>query len=200
MMLSRGLGVNKGPLSTWQSDYSRIGIGFDDSPVIASRLPKIFRYTNTHLHEFPKLDLSNPPKEANGFFEFAICSEVLEHVTGDPQRALDGLYIILKPNGFAVLTVPMRDSHEEFYPDLRETVEVKSDYVRWIDNEGNLRINENPEFHGGTGDVLSFRVFSKASLIEGLKKSGFTRFEDPAFDPTLGVGELPNHGAILAFK
>jgi len=200
MMLSRGLGVRQTPLPNWQQDFSRIGVGFDDSPVLSSRLPKILRYTNSHLYEFPKLDLKNPPKEAIGCFDFAICSEVLEHVTGDPQTALDGLSMILKPKGFAVITVPMTSTHDEFYPDLQETLEVNLDFVKWVDNEGNLHINEKPEFHGGTGDVLSFRVFSKASLVQGLKNSGFTTFEDPIFDASLGVGKVDGHGAILAFK
>jgi SAM-dependent methyltransferase len=175
-------------------------VGFDDSAAIASRLPRHLRYINSHLHEFPKLDLCNPPEETIGFFEFAICSEVLEHVTGDPQIAFNGLQRILRPGGFAVVTVPVAVSHEEWYPNLRETLEVREGFVRWVDTAGNEHVKTDPEFHGGTGDVLAHRVFSKESLIQGLRLAGFKTFENLGSNGALGVGEIPSDGLIVAYK
>jgi hypothetical protein len=60
-MLARGLQIQPRPLVTWSADYSRLGVGFDDSYTIASRLPAVVNYVNCHLHKFPTLDLTQPP-------------------------------------------------------------------------------------------------------------------------------------------
>lgn len=133
LLLTRGLRIPETTFPKWRTDFSRIGVGFDDGPVLASLLPKKLRYVNTHISEFPILDLTRPPKAALEFFEFALCTEVLEHVTGDPKIALGGLYQILRPGGFAIVTVPVSEDHEEWYPKLTKVVEQKNNQVRWID-------------------------------------------------------------------
>jgi len=200
LLLSRGLKIPEVPFKDWRSDFSRIGVGFDDGPVLGSLLPAKLRYVNTHISEFPVLDLMRPSSSALGFFEFALCTEVLEHVTGDVNKALSGLYRILKPAGFAVVTVPVSNNHEEWYPNLSEVVEQTEQKVKWRDNAGYEFVNNSPEYHGGTGDVLSFRVFSMASVREALVNAGFSSIEELRFNARLGVPPLPQHGAFLARK
>jgi len=40
----------------------------------------------------------------DGQFDFVVCDQVLEHVEGNPQRAVDEIHRVLKPGGVAVLT------------------------------------------------------------------------------------------------
>jgi SAM-dependent methyltransferase len=175
-------------------------VGFDDGPVLGSLLPTKLRYVNTHISEFPILDLTRPAPSAVGFFEFALCTEVLEHVTGDPAIALSGLYQILRPSGFAVVTVPAAPNHQEWYPNLLEVLEQSDQHVKWRDDAGHEFINNSPEYHGGTGDVLAFRVFSMSSVRDLLLNSGFTSVEELTFNPRLGVPPIPEHGVFLARK
>jgi hypothetical protein len=99
-------------------------------------------------------------------------------VTGDPKAAIDGLYSVLRLGGFAVVTVPTAQNHVEWYPHLREVVEQAEDFVEWEDLDGYSHKNFSPEYHGGTGDVLSFRVFSDYSIKKLLTDSGFREVED----------------------
>jgi SAM-dependent methyltransferase len=200
LLLSRGLRTPELPFTKWRSDFSRVGVGFDDGPVLGSLLPTKLRYVNTHITEFPVLDLTRPDPSSLGFFEFALCTEVLEHVTGDPAVALTGLYRILRPSGFAVVTVPVASSHQEWYPNLLEVLEQSNQHVKWKDADGHEFIHNSPEYHGGTGDVLSFRVFSMSSVRELLVNAGFTSVEELMFNPRLGVPSIPEHGVFLARK
>jgi SAM-dependent methyltransferase len=199
-MLARGLQIEPGPLVRWGADYSRIGVGFDDSQTIASRLPAALSYVNCHLNKFPTLDLTQPPANSLGFFEFAICSEVLEHVTGDPKAAIDGLYTILRPGGFAVVTVPTAQNHVEWYPHLLEVVKQTQDFVEWKDRDGCSNMNFSPEYHGGTGDVLSFRVFSDFSIKKLLTESGFRAIEDLPESTFFPEGSRIISGVYIARK
>ena len=162
------------------TDLSRVGIGIGDDWRLARCLYQIFRYTNTQLYSYPNLDLLNIPKAARGQFEFVVCSDVLEHVHPPASRAVNGLFELLKPGGFAVVTVPL--THEsaaaEFYPNL-QTYEEKDGIVTWLDIEGVKRVDDNPEFHGGEGLVLAFRIFSADGLIATLKDAGFTLVVSP---------------------
>lgn len=66
-------------------------------------------------------------------FDIVICTQVLEYVP-DPRRAVREMYRVLKPGGFAVLSVPSvfpRDSEVEYWRFLRSAVdEMLSDFAK----------------------------------------------------------------------
>jgi len=57
-----------------------------------------------HKISFEIQDIKNMPYENNSF-DLIICCEVLEHVP-EPQKGLTEIFRVLKPNGFAVVSVP----------------------------------------------------------------------------------------------
>ena len=84
-----------------------------------------------------------------------ICSHVLEHVPDD-QKALKELYRILKPEGWAVLMVPI-------FLDVKETHEISN-----IDDSA----EEDRWKYFGQGDHL--RMYSKADFLNRIKNAGFS--------------------------
>lgn len=161
-------------------DLSRVGLGISDDWRLATRLASRFDYTNSYLHRFPILDLADPPRECEGFFEFIVCSDVLEH-TQTRLPPMIGLRQMLRRGGFAVLSVPHnpgeRDS--EFYPSLT-TYTASNGQVHWTDAFGRSHVDSSPEFHGGAGQTLVFRRFSRDQFMSDLRAAGFTRVQ-PSF-------------------
>jgi SAM-dependent methyltransferase len=66
-----------------------------------------------------KLDVTDLKFE-NNFFDFVLCSHVLEHVPDD-KKAMRELYRVLKPGGWAILQVPIEMSREITYEDFSIT-------------------------------------------------------------------------------
>jgi SAM-dependent methyltransferase len=188
------------PIPDWREDWSRRGVGFDDCPAIFSRLPSRVSYTNTHLGRFPKLDLLCPPSEALGALDFALCAMVMEHVPPPVQRGFDGLAALLRPGGFAVVTVPIFESETtvEYYPGLVEFEILDGPVVRWRDDADEWHTDESPDMHEGTGLVLAFRRFSAAGAVLGLERAGFATVWEPPALPELGVFEIADPGVFLA--
>jgi len=158
-----------------ESDMSRVGLGISDDWRLARALSPLFAYTNSFLHQFPVVDICSPPQEAIGKFEFISCSDVLEHTPPPRSAALMGLYQMLKPTGFAVVSVPLIRGLQfaEFYPEL-STWKTENDFVHWVDQDGHEHIDQHPEFHGGEGLTLAFRQWTEEKLIEELKAVGFS--------------------------
>ena len=167
-------------------DLSRIGLGISDDWRLARRINQIFYYTNSFYHRFPVLDVMNPPQEASNFFEFISCSDVLEHTPPPTTKALAGLLKILKPGGFAVVTVPCTSDAEtrEYYPVLKDWF-IKDNILYWWDELGVQRSDETPEWHGGEGQTIAFRHWSRHSLIEECKKVGFSTAYSPMNMPPI---------------
>lgn len=70
-----------------------------------------------------------------GSFDWAICSEVLEHVT-DPGVALSEIWRVLRDGGAAILTVPLDEHLDQTLLDVPEETlasgryqEIKADYA-----------------------------------------------------------------------
>ncbi len=59
-----------------------------------------------------KFDLTDAPVKAN-IFDSVICVHVLEHIKDD-NKAIQELYRLLKPGGWAVISVPMRLDKKTF--------------------------------------------------------------------------------------
>lgn len=82
---------------------------------------------------------------------------------------------MLKPAGFAVISVPLRRGFEfaEFYPGLTKW-RTENDSIHWVDENGLESIDSQPEFHGGEGLTLAFRQWTEEKLIEELNTAGFS--------------------------
>ncbi len=65
-------------------------------------------------HVSHTVDITEIPFESNSY-DAIICIHVLEHVEND-RKAMDELYRVLKPGGWAVITVPI-DFNRETYED-----------------------------------------------------------------------------------
>lgn len=62
------------------------------------------KYNNVKFDNIINGTIENMPFD-NNTFDFISCLDVLEHVE-NPKEALDGILRVLKPGGFAIITVP----------------------------------------------------------------------------------------------
>jgi SAM-dependent methyltransferase len=156
------------------------GIGMSDagwSDILAEK----FDYQNTYYHTFPYLDIYNEEHVKNyNDLDFIVSSDVFEHINVYPglNYAFDNLYRMLKPGGILIFSVPYtHESHKEHYPNLYD-YEIKIDNnLMVLHNKtinGTFEVFNKLTFHGGPGNVLEMRVFSKQSIIDYLTDSGFT--------------------------
>lgn len=195
-----GLGLPQKPVVEWDSDWSICGVGFDDDPSIFSMLPTKVIYVNTHLEKYPRLDLRHIPDSTRESMRFLICSDVLEHVEPPVEDGFTGLYSLLQPGGLAVVSVPVHGAGptNEFYPDLVHFEVLPDASVRWRDSHGQERIDKDPEYHGGTGLVLSFRTFGVEEFKSRLINVGFKSVQELPSNPEFGIFEIQNHGVFYA--
>jgi hypothetical protein len=159
-------------------------VGVSDGAPIASafkvRFGKI--YKNFEFHKEPFLDITKVGGILESSTEIVTCSEVLEHVEPPIDKAFHGLYKLLKPGGWLILSVPHRGAdadHVEHFPVMTnsELVNEPSKVLRGIDLQGNNREFTELVFHGGAGTTLEYRLFSESSLRSNLENSGFTNIE-----------------------
>ena len=130
----------------------------------------------------PFLDITKVDEILESSTEIVTCSEVLEHVEPPIDKAFLGLYKLLKPGGWLILSVPHRGAgaaHEEHFPVMTNSELINEPFkvLRGIDLEGNNREFTELVFHGGAGATLEYRVFSESSLRSNLEISGFTNIE-----------------------
>jgi hypothetical protein len=162
-----------------------------------------FSYVNTFYHKFPILDIKKPPSELKEYADFLTCSDVLEHVIPPLALNIRGLYEILKPGGELIVSVPIvREAGEtiEHYPGIQDykVEKVENGYRVWgIFDSGNRLIN-NPIFHGGPGNTLELRRFSKQGFRSSLTKEGFIIVEE--IDGDLEFGIPAGTGPIFRVK
>jgi SAM-dependent methyltransferase len=166
-------------LSELKENKALKGIGMTDTGC-ADIFEKKFDYTNTFYHTSPYLDIYNDEHLKNyNDLDFIISSDVFQHIDPYPsvQIAFDNLYKMLKKGGSIIFSAPFTyNEHVEHFPNLYD-YEIKEEndtftlYNTTIDNK--TEIFDNLNFHGGPGNVLEMRVFSKKSIISFLEKSGF---------------------------
>lgn len=154
------------------------GFGMSDPPPLAARLAEKFDYTNTFYHQPPVLDITKPPEDAFGAYDFIVSSEVMEHVPPPVEQAFANLYRMLKPDGLLLLTVPysLEARTREHFPDLYEYALAAPGGRTVLVNrrrDGRIEVFENLCFHGGDGATLEMRVFTEASLKALLAGAGF---------------------------
>lgn len=155
------------------------GIGMSDAGW-ANIFQNKFNYINTFYHTSPYLDIYNNDHIKNyNNLDFIISSDVFEHVNPFPslQQAFNNLFKILKCGGTLIFSVPYTNGeHKEHFPNLYDyKIKKENDkyilYNTTIDNK--KETFNNLCFHGGPGNVLEMRVFSKMSIISFLEKAGF---------------------------
>lgn len=165
-------------LPDFRGGRSLLGIGFSDWPGFAKPLARKTGYRNTYLHQPPAIDLHNVPEHECGQYDFAICSEVLEHVPPPIQPAVNGLASLLKPNGVLILTVPYQ-VHEgtiEHFPSLHRYTWTRIDGLPVLVNrraDGQYEVFHRFEWHGGVGDTVEMRMFGIGDLLANLEQAGF---------------------------
>lgn len=177
--LLKVLGLTQAHLMAARMDKSRRGIGVSDSFSLAAALAYKFQYVNSYVDAFPVLDLKDPPREARGAFDFASCSDVLEHTMPPLKAAVDGLNRLLRMGGALVVSVPVSariDDVEEKYPGLTSYSVARDANAFVVEGKfanGVVRRLIDPVFHGGPGSTLETRRFSPDALPRRLSDSGF---------------------------
>lgn len=83
-----------------------------------------------------KADILDLPFDDNSF-DILICNHVLEHIIDD-NKAMSELYRVMRPNGWGIVQVPMKNSLEKTYEDFsitdpkeRQQHFGQYDHVRW---------------------------------------------------------------------
>ena len=194
----QSLGYSNTALKDAREDWSIRGLGTSDDIKIAKQLVNKFDYVNTYYHKGPKLDLTDVDPQWRESAQFVICSDVLEHVPPPTHSALEGLFSVVASGGAAIISIPYTtaDATIEFYPEL-ERYEVQGNQVVWHDSNGVRHVDDSPEFHGGAGQTLAFRVWSLARFEEALLSAGFLQIERLKFNKALGVPSLVSGDVIL---
>ncbi len=176
--LSLGLHGVSLPIHAFPPRRDLLGVGLSDWLGYAPRLAEKLGYTNTFYHQEPFLDVVDPPENLLASNDFLISTDVFEHVPPPVKRAFAGSLKLLKPGGLFVLTVPFTDVADtvEHFPDLNEfkVVELAGNYVLVNrDVQGKLSARDGLVFHGGPGDTLEMRIFSRQATIMELERVGF---------------------------
>jgi SAM-dependent methyltransferase len=143
--------------------------------LLAGRL----RYVNTFFHREPRLDITQPDPAWLGRCDVVVSSDVLEHVAQPVAAAFGNCLRLLKPGGLLVLTVPFTHAgpHVEHFPELHDFRVTDEEEHRVLLNrtaDGRRQCFADLVFHGGEGETLEMRVFSRDSLLAHLAEAGFT--------------------------
>jgi SAM-dependent methyltransferase len=156
-----------------------VGCGMSEWEVMAGPLAEKLSYTNTYLHQEPRLDICNIDASDEGRYDFIICSDVFEHISQPVSIAFENLRRLLKPDGFVVLSVPYLryGTTNEHFPELYR-FRLENVDGRWrlynTTRDGRGQVFDNLIFHGGEGQTLEMRLFGESSLLEGIDHAGMT--------------------------
>ena len=186
-----------------KSDLSTLGVGISDDFLLSKRLSNLFFYTNSFYHCFPILDVVNPPESTINYFDFISCSDVLDQTIPPSSISLTGIYQMLKPGGFVIISVPCSLNEEtvEYYPDL-ESFSINDGALHWTSASGVKHIDEHPKFHEGSGQTLTFRLWSFDDLTRQCESVGFSEVFPPTNLPPMAGGIESGRlgGLIIARK
>ncbi|HSM51111.1 MAG TPA: methyltransferase domain-containing protein [Thermoanaerobaculia bacterium] len=163
----------------------------------AQRLAGKLGYTNTFLHREPRLDITAPDPSWLGRCDLVVSSDVLEHVAPPVAAAFGNCLRLLRPGGLLVLTLPFTRAgpHVEHFPVLHDFRIAEDDGRRVLLNstaDGRRQRFEDLVFHGGEGETLEMRVFSRESLLSHLAEAGFAQIALHP-EPELRSGILWQH-------
>ena len=155
-------------------------VGISDGAHTEKSLTKKYgqNYKNFQYHMEPNLDITRVPLSLHSTADLITCSEVLEHVEPPIATAFLGLYLLLKPGGTLILSVPHTPkgtAHQEHFPILKESQLLLQSIptLQGVDENEDMRFFQNLVFHGGIGSTLEYRIFSEDSLRQFLDNAGF---------------------------
>ena len=158
------------------------GIGLSDWKGYAGALAEKFAYVNTYYHKHPKLDIRDP-----GAFDpvdFLIASEIFEHVAPPVRDAFTGAYAALRDGGVLILTTPFMNKLGrtiEHFPELHEYRLKRRMFGGYklvnTTADGRRQVFRDLKFHGGEGQSLEMRIFSRNDILDHLRSAGFTRVD-----------------------
>ena len=167
----------------------------------AHRLATKFDYTNTYYHKAPRLDIVDESTLTPDHYDFLLSSDVMEHVRPPVADGFVNALRILKPGGVFVVTVPCsaEPTTREHFPELKdyELARFRDELVllnRTAD--GRLQAFDSLVFHGGPGEAMEMRTFSRTGVAQELRNAGFVDVsiidDHPGFgivsaDPPQGV-------------
>lgn len=177
-------------LSDWPRLEQLDVIGVSDGDLVAAALGRKTRYRNTFVHQAPMLNICLPEEQYCNSCDVLVCSDVLEHVRPPVEDALAGMRKIVRPGGFALITVPCTAAEKtlEHFPELHEYRIVERHGTRFLVNrtaDGGTQEFGNLVFHGGPGETLEMRRFGLPDLERGLRNAGFSKveiFAQPSFE------------------
>jgi len=161
----------------WPGRKELTGIGFSDPDVYAEHLNRVTSYQNTWFHQEPRVDVTDLASFGGRTYDFAVCSDVLEHIPAPVDRAFDNLFRILNVGGTLVLNVPMRDGTTlEHYPELTDFVTVE-EADGWVlagtRPDGTSYRARDVVFHGGPGTTAEMRLYGREDVRGHLHRAGF---------------------------
>jgi SAM-dependent methyltransferase len=160
-----------------------LGVGLSDVDIYAVPLAAKLGYINTFYHQEPRLDIMAISDELRSRFDFVISSDVFEHVAPPIHRAFQNTRALLRPGGVLVLTVPYVNAEDptiEHFPSLHDYQIRDSDQGRVLENvtrDGRREMFSDLRFHGGEGEVLEMRRFTRRSVVAELVNAGFERIK-----------------------
>jgi SAM-dependent methyltransferase len=96
----------------------------------------ILQFASTYPKGTIYLDITDMPQYEDNTFDFIFCSHVLEYIKED-GKALRELYRVLKPDGKAVISVPIRFGHYDTIEDFNITDPKEQE--RLFGDTGHLR-------------------------------------------------------------
>jgi len=176
-------------------DKSVVGVGLSDWEQYSRWLERSFTYTNTFYHREPRLDITESHPGLEGTYDFILCADVLEHIAPPVERALDEMCRLLKPNGFAGITIFCHPSDilREHFPTLNQFRFVTlGDKMLLVNRraDGTLEVRDDLIFHGGTGSTLEMREYGVTALRDQLLAAGFQ-------DTHLLTDPIPESGVVI---
>ncbi|MFZ5502747.1 MAG: class I SAM-dependent methyltransferase [Pseudomonadota bacterium] len=114
-----------------------------------------------------KLNMSEMPEVKSGSFDVVIAFDVLEHVP-DYKKALEEIYRVLSPKGWAIFTVPQKDNLLTTYED--PAITEPDDRIRHFGQYDHLRLFGD-DFANNVGEKgFSVTVVNETSFSEDLVK------------------------------
>ena len=122
-----------------------------------------------------KADILDLPFE-NESFDVVFCNHVLEHIEND-RKAMSELYRVMKPGGWGIIQVPMKNSLEKTFEDFtikdpkeRQKHFGQYDHVRWYGMDYFQRLES-------VGFKVEINYYSKKFSPEDRKRFGLMENE-----------------------
>lgn len=165
-------------ISEFPDDKRVVGVGMSDWDGYAVPLAKKFSYVNSYYHKPPSLDITNIKPENIESIDFLLSTDVFEHVAPPVSKAFENARAMLKKGGAFVFSVPysLEEHTVEHFPNLHDYSLESRPAGRVLVNrtrQGEVEEFGDLVFHGGEGETLEMRVFSKNDLLQDLRNAGF---------------------------